>query len=99
MQAQGEQCAESFVLAAAREDSCHALVHFLAVEQYFKQSGAREQSALRTRLFLADAVIVGIEQHPEHGQERPEGLLVFFEDEGLEKPGGMAEVPLDRARL
>src|SRR5205085_1440421 len=44
-------------------------------------------------------VVVGVEQHPEGRMERLEAGFARFQDEGLEEPGGVRQVPLDRAGI
>lgn len=48
-------------------------------------------------MLVADGVVIGIEEHPEGRLERPEIRFMALQDQGLEKPGGVPEVPLGRA--
>ncbi len=98
------------VLDAQRHQVYHLVGHLRAVEQRLHRlvhagpPGAhrlvarpRQQMPLRARVLFADAVVIAVEQIFEAlvggfvaGRER-------LEDKGLEKPGGMGQVPARRA--
>src|SRR5512144_1846893 len=68
-----------------------------AVGAHLVARGARQQAALRSWMARADALVIGVEaifealvEHAIAGQEA-------LQEEGLEEPGGMREVPLGRA--
>ena len=48
-------------------------------------------------MLLADALVVAVEEHPEARVEGREAGLEALEQEGLEEPGDVREVPLRRA--
>ena len=77
----------------------HALVDLGAVALHLGQRRPRHQAALRPRILLADALVVAVEEHPEAGVEGPEAGLEALEQEGLEEPGDVREMPLGRARV
>jgi len=101
-----------FVLQPQRHESGQAGIGGMRVEQlldavvdrgaiplHIGQRRSRDEPALRARVYLADALVVAVEQHPKARIERPEAGLVRFQDEGLEEPGGVREVPLRRAGI
>jgi hypothetical protein len=84
------------VPAAQRFD---ALLDVAPVFQDCRQSGARYQTACRARVLVADGVVMAVEEHAEIAMERAEHRFEPFEREYLEKPRGVREAPLDRARV
>src|SRR5258706_4037629 len=75
------------------------LVHVTAIREYFFEIRARQQPPFRTRVAIADTVVVGIEQETVLGRESAVVRFVRNEDESLEEPGRMCEMPLHRARV
>ena len=76
-----------------------ARVQELALSQSIFATQQVVENPLAARMLVADAVVVGIEQHPVTGAKRPETGLERLQQEGLEKPGGVRQMPLDRARI
>ena len=77
----------------------HRRVHVLAVGVHLLDGRPRQRPAPGAWERLADAVVVGVEEFLEALDERPVPLYVRLEQEGLEEPGGVREVPLGRARV
>ena len=78
------------------EDS---VVDVRTIIQNLAQTGAGEQATLGAGEFLADAVVIGIEQHAIRGVERFETGFEPFQNEGFEKPAGMRQMPFNRAGI
>ena len=57
---------------------------------------ARDQPALGAQLVRPDGLVIGIDQIVQRWVEVPVVRLVRPQDEGLEKPGGLSEMPFDR---
>ncbi len=66
---------------------------------YFSDARARQKSPLLTRLELSDLLVIGIEQIAEQGMEFRVAHEIFLQEEGLEKPAHMRQVPLGRTGL
>ena len=96
---QAEFDAGANLVVAAREQRPHGLVHVRPVGVHLLHGRPRQRAALRPRERLADAVVVGVEERLEALGERPVPLPEGLEQEGLEEPGGVREVPLGRARV
>ncbi len=75
----------------------HARVDIVAISLDLGQRRSREQAALSARMLGADAVVIRVEDDPEGRVERRKTLFARFENERLEEPGGMRQVPFDRA--
>ena len=97
LQAEFEQRRQFLVVGVLGQQARDAAVDVGAVGAHFGHRRARQQPALGARMAVADAVVVGVEQDPERRMERLELRFQPFEDEGLEEPGGVRQVPLDRA--
>ena len=82
-----------------REQFAHRVVDMRSISAHRGEVWARKQSSFRTRMAVADSVIIGIEQHAEMRIERGVSGRVRHQDERLEKPRRMGEVPLDRTRV
>src|SRR6202171_4250196 len=65
----------------------------------FLQRWSRQQSAPGAGMLLADTVVVGIEQHAKRWMEHPVPGQMRDENERLEEPARMREMPLDRTRI
>ena len=74
----------------------HGSVHVRAVIPHLVERGASDQAALRPGVSRPDRLIVGVEQEAERRVERPIAVCERLQQEGLEEPGGVREVPLDR---
>ena len=99
MHAEFEKWRDVRVLLRARgEDFAQALVDMRAIGEHFLDGRAREQAALGTRMTRPLALVIGIE---EVGKALVEGTKARHarEDERLEEPRRMREVPLRRARV
>ena len=57
----------------------------------------RQKPALRARVTRPGRLVIGIEQIGEGRVEHPVGRIERPEQEGLEKPAGMGEMPFRRA--
>ena len=64
-----------------------------------RRATAAKAARARVADAVADGVVVGIEEHPEPRVERPVAGDVALENEGLEKPRRVREMPLHRARV
>ena len=64
---------------------------------YFPYRRPRQQATLRTRVLRADAVIVTVEQVFADRMKGTVAVGKRQQDEGLEEPAGMRQVPLGRA--
>lgn len=96
---QFQQGVESRVAGLAGDQRVHGFVHMLAVAQYLGQVRAREQAALRPRMARADGVVVGVEQHAVAGMEGAIARRMAAQQEGLEEPGGVRQMPFDGAAV
>ncbi len=95
LQAQLEQLGR---VRLAREQILDGKVDMASIRENGVEARARKKAALRTRMALADRLVVGVEEHPEGGIENAIAAH-RLEQEGLEKPRGVSEVPLHRARV
>jgi hypothetical protein len=75
----------------------HALVDVGAIAQDIGEPGPRDEAALRPRMLLAHTLVVAVEEHAEGGIEGHEIGLEALEQEGLEEPGDVGEMPFRRA--
>lgn len=72
-------------------------VDVMAVGEHFRERRTRQQAAFRAWVARPDRDVVGIEQYPELRIEHAVPGARRLEQEGLEKPGRMREVPFDGA--
>ncbi len=79
-----------------RDPRVDGSIDVAAIVTHAIERGAREQPASRPWVLLADRVVVRVEEHAERGIERGEIRLHRLEDECLEEPGGVAQMPLHR---
>ena len=63
------------------------------------QAARAQAGSLAARVLAAHALVVGVEQHAKRRVEGRELRLEAFQDEGLEEPGGVRQVPFDGAGL
>ena len=82
-----------------KEQRLHARVDLPAPGMHLGQGRARQQAPLRARMLRPHALVVAVEEHAERGIEGLEAGLEALEQEGLEEPGGMRQVPFGRAGL
>ena len=87
------------IAGARREQRLHALVDVGAVALHVGQRRPRDEAALRARVLRADALVVAVEEDAKGRIERHEAGLEALEQEGLEEPRDVREVPLGRARV
>src|SRR5699024_2291704 len=85
------------LVARALDQLEYGLVDCGAVATDLGDIGTRDQAALRARVLLANAVVVGVEKVAPGRVDGAPVRVVRLEHEGLEKPGGMGTVPFDRA--
>ncbi len=97
LQAQFHQCRHVTRYLGLRQELLHARIHVGAVGPHGGQVGPRDQPALRARVLPPHAVVVRVEQHAERRIERSEAALVRLQDEGLEEPARVRQVPFDGA--
>src|SRR5215831_18523462 len=67
-----------------------------AIRENFLERGSRQQASLRTRMLVADGVVVRVVQDAKFGTKGTVTGNETLEHKGLEEPRGMREVPLDR---
>ena len=99
LQAEADQRGDLGVVAAAGEQRLHALVDVGAIALDVGEAGPRDEAALRPRVLLADTLVVAVEENAKGRVEGNEAGLEALEQEGLEEPGDVGEVPLGRARV
>jgi hypothetical protein len=87
------------VAVGAGDERKHRVGHSGAVSSDLADPRPRQQPALRPRMARADLLVVGVEQVAERGVERAVAGNMFLEQERLEEPGGVREVPLGRAHI
>lgn len=81
------------------EESGHPGVNMGAVGVDFGDGWAAQQAPARAEYAVADGVVVGVEEKAEPVVEDPIAGGVRSEDESLEEPGGMGEVPFHGAGI
>jgi hypothetical protein len=93
-------CSELAPLVArsALEQRRHRRVDVGAVAAHLGHRRSRQQAAVWARIDLPDLLVVGVEQHIKAVTKRPVAGKVRLEQEGLEEPADVREVPLGRAR-
>ena len=77
----------------------HAPIHVRAVGQHFIQRGPGQQAAMGSRMARAERLVVGIEQVLEARIERLVATGVRRQQDGLEKPARVRQMPLGRTRF
>jgi hypothetical protein len=77
----------------------HAAIHVVPVLEDLAQSGSRDLAPIGARVLLAYGVVVRVEEHAELRAERPVPGHVGLEQERLEEPARVGEVPLGGTRL
>lgn len=97
--AQFDDLAQGAVITAPRQERGHGLFDFVPVIHHLFEAGPGEQAALRARMALAHGLVVGIEQHAVLRVAWPVARVVAAQHKGLEEPGGMREMPFDRAAI
>ena len=93
LQPQLQQTPDGLRQAILLQQAEHARINIGAVGQHGGQRRPRQQAALRPRMLAPHALVVGVEEHAKRRVERAKALLVPLQDEGLEKPAGMRQVP------
>jgi len=81
------------------EQRDHRIVHLRAIAEDFLHRRTRQQPAARARERDADLIIIRVEQMLELRVKRAVTGDKGFEQEGLEEPARVCEVPLGRARI
>ena len=71
VEAELDQCRERRVLRGIVATRAHRVIDVRAICKHRLERRARQQAALRPGMLVADAVVVGIEEHPERRIERP----------------------------
>src|SRR5260221_9086504 len=99
MQAQFDQGAGLCGKAVGGEQAEQGLVHMTAIREHFFETRARQEAPLRPRVAIADAVVVGVEQDPVLRRESSVTRLVRNQDESLEEPRRVREMPFHRTRV
>jgi hypothetical protein len=90
-----DDAALGFVFGHVGEEALDGGVDVAAIAEDLVEGRAGERGAELLFGHLAEGAVVGVEEPME---VRVEGLVVgdeFGEDEGLEEPGGVGEMPLD----
>src|ERR1700722_16934480 len=82
-----------YLLGRRVDQPGHRLIDMIAISRDIGAGGARQQPALRPRMTWPLGLVIGIEQIVECRVEHPVGAVETRQDEGLEKPGRMREVP------
>jgi hypothetical protein len=82
----------------ALEERQHPSVHVAAVGHHLGERRAREKPALGTRIRVAEALVVGVEERAELRLEGPVARSAL-EHQGLEEPAGVGQVPFHGARV
>jgi hypothetical protein len=78
------------------EQSTDTGIHICAPVLDFFKRGSGEQAALRARVFVANGVVIAVEEHAKCGVEGFEARFKALQDEGLKKPGHMRQMPFHR---
>src|SRR5260221_5770070 len=99
MQAQFDQPVGLRGKAVGGEQAEYGLVHMTAIREHFFETRARQEAPVRTRVAIADAVVGGVEQDPVLRRENAVTRLVRNQDESLEEPRRVREVPFHRTRV
>ena len=99
LQSQFDQGQEHCTVQPRLQQNLHTLVNVGTVCQHLSKRRPREQPALGAWMFGTDTVVVGVEKHPERRVVRLKPGRVRFQHKGLKKPGGMRQMPFDRARV
>src|SRR3954447_23125995 len=84
---------------AACEERVQALIDMRAVGENLGIGGPRQERAFRPRLPLALAFVIRIEAEIEFRVENPVARQMMLQDESLEEPGDVRQMPLGRARV
>ncbi len=90
-----DACRDVFIISRIQQLE-HGGIDVRTVGEDFIERRAREQAALRPRMHVADRVIIRVEQVIEASVETAVSRIEGLEDEALEKPGNVREVPLGR---
>ena len=77
----------------------HARINRYTVVAHFGQRGPRQQTAIGSRMSVANAVVIGVKQHPEYRMMRDKIGFKSIEYEGFKKPGRMRQMPLGRTGI
>ena len=99
LQAERHDRAQLRVAGMGAQQRLNALVNVAPVLQYLAQRGARQQAATRSRVLVADRVVVGVEQHPKGRMKRQEAAFALLQYKGFKKPGRVGQVPLGRTGI
>ncbi len=84
---------------ARGQDRLHAFINRATIIVNFRHAGTRQQAPFGTRILNPNLIIVGIEQVGEIVVPRGIAGASLRQDEGLEKPSGMGQVPAGRAGI
>src|ERR1700682_4975880 len=71
---------------AALEELLHRAIDMLAIGKHAIERGTRQETALGSRMLVADAVVIRIEQHAKSRIERAVAAEMRVEYESLEEP-------------
>jgi hypothetical protein len=99
VQAQRDQRLHLGIARAGLEQGQHRVVDVGSVALHVDERRPRDQASAGARMLLSHTLVVAVEENPEGRIERLVGGRVALEQEGLEEPGDVGEVPLGRARV
>lgn len=97
VQPQGQQRGKVGALTGVAQQLAHLLVNVPAIAEHLVQCGARQQTAFGTQMTFADAHVVGVEQDLVGRINEWGRLGQGGENKGLKEPGGMGQMPFQRA--
>ena len=97
LQAEDDERLDVLVAGPRRNERMHALVDVGAVGLDVGERRPGDEAALGPGMLLADALVVAVEEDAIGRIERHEAVFEALEDEGLEEPRDMGEMPLGRA--
>ena len=85
------------VQGASSQEFLHVSVHVAAVVENLLQARSGEEAARRPGVLLSHGLVVGIEQDTKLRMRVPVAGQLVFQQEGLEEPAGVRQVPLGGA--
>ena len=90
---------EQLRIGAGGQQSFHAEVDVAAITEHLLKPGPGQHAAALARELLADGVVVGIEEKRENRIKAAKPVLGLRQDEGLEEPARVGQVPARRAAV